>query len=288
MKSKGAGVSSTLILVLCVASFCIGMLFTNRMWTTPELKEPLAPLKTKGEHSEEDKQLQLTIKDCENLKLADGDGDSKDVLGEISKTHESIQALDRTISGIESELAMVRSNNINAMPVIESSHGDMMEPRQKAFAVIGINTAFSSRKRRDSIRQTWMPQGERRKQLEQEKGIIVRFVIGHSTTAGGILDHAIETEDAQHADFLKLDHIEGYHALSAKTKIYFATALAKWDADFFVKVDDDVHLNLGNFYFTSSQDVPSVFIRKIECVYSCMWVCVCDKDRDCGYVCVIT
>lgn len=33
------------------------------------------------------------------------------------------------------------------------------QPRKKAFVVIGINTAFSSRKRRDSVRQTWMPQG---------------------------------------------------------------------------------------------------------------------------------
>jgi hypothetical protein len=32
-------------------------------------------------------------------------------------------------------------------------------PRQKVFMVIGINTAFSSRKRRDSVRETWMPQG---------------------------------------------------------------------------------------------------------------------------------
>ena len=31
--------------------------------------------------------------------------------------------------------------------------------KKKAFIVIGINTAFSSRKRRDSVRQTWMPQG---------------------------------------------------------------------------------------------------------------------------------
>ncbi|KAI7991494.1 FHA domain-containing protein DDL [Camellia lanceoleosa] len=52
-------------------------------------------------------------------------------------------------------------------------------PRKKAFIVIGINTAFSSRKRRDSVRQTWMPQGERLLQSEQEKGINVRFVIGH-------------------------------------------------------------------------------------------------------------
>ncbi|KAK5839279.1 hypothetical protein PVK06_008055 [Gossypium arboreum] len=38
----------------------------------------------------------------------------------------------------------------------------------------------------------------------------------------------------------RLDHVEGYLELSAKPKIYFATALALWDADFYVKVDDDV------------------------------------------------
>lgn len=42
------------------------------------------------------------------------------------------------------------------------------------------------------------------------------------------------------------DHVEGYLELSAKTKIYFATAAALWDADFYVKVDDDVHVNIGN------------------------------------------
>lgn len=41
------------------------------------------------------------------------------------------------------------------------------------------------------------------------------------------------------------DHVEGYLELSAKTKTYFATAVATWDADFYVKVDDDVHVNIG-------------------------------------------
>ena len=42
------------------------------------------------------------------------------------------------------------------------------------------------------------------------------------------------------------DHVEGYLALSGKTKTYFATAVSLWDADFYVKVDDDVHVNIGN------------------------------------------
>ena len=41
------------------------------------------------------------------------------------------------------------------------------------------------------------------------------------------------------------NHVEGYHELSSKTQIYFSTAVSKWDADFYIKVDDDVHINLG-------------------------------------------
>lgn len=42
------------------------------------------------------------------------------------------------------------------------------------------------------------------------------------------------------------DHVEGYLELSAKTKKYFATAVSLWDAEFYIKVDDDVHVNIGN------------------------------------------
>lgn len=41
------------------------------------------------------------------------------------------------------------------------------------------------------------------------------------------------------------DHVEGYHELSAKTKAFFSTVVLEWDADFYMKVDDDVHVNLG-------------------------------------------
>ncbi|CAL5442419.1 unnamed protein product [Camellia sinensis] len=44
---------------------------------------------------------------------------------------------------------------------------------------------------------------------------------------------------------LQWEHVEGYHELSAKTKIFLSTAVAKWDADFYVKVDDDVDVDLG-------------------------------------------
>ncbi|MBA0843418.1 hypothetical protein Goarm_000610, partial [Gossypium armourianum] len=211
----------------------------------------------------EAEKLKLISEGC-NLKAKGEKHVSKDIIGEVFKTHHAIQTLDKTISNLEMELAAARAAQESlhgGSPLSEDVSRVGSSRKRKYLMVIGINTAFSSRKRRDSVRATWMPQdsnvnsgaesnlfwkiGEKRKKLEDEKGIIVRFVIGHSATSGGILDRAIEAEDKKHGDFLRLDHVEGYLELSAKTKIYFATAVALWDADFYVKVDDDVHVNIA-------------------------------------------
>ncbi|KNA05192.1 hypothetical protein SOVF_192660 [Spinacia oleracea] len=140
------------------------------------------------------------------------------------------------------ELAVARTSQTD--PQISGEMGTN-HSLQKAFIVIGINTAFSSKRRRESVRETWMPQGEKLKKLEEEKGIVIRFVIGHSATPGGVLDKAIDAEEAEYNDFLRLNHVEGYHELSTKTRMYFSTAVALWNAEFYMKIDDDVHLNLG-------------------------------------------
>lgn len=232
-KLGATGITWRGVLVLCVASFCVGLLFTNRMWSGPEFAEDV--------RAECDPQPRSS-------------NGKSEIAEEVSRTHHVIQTLDKTIASLEAELAAARAQKAtgggNSLPVVVRESVSAEGPaeaggRKKAFVVIGINTAFSSRKRRDSVRETWMPQGEKLRKLEEEKGIVMRFVIGHSATPGGILDRAIEAEDAQHKDFLRLDHVEGYHELSMKTKIYFATAVKKWDADFYVKVDDDVHVNVA-------------------------------------------
>uniref|UniRef100_A0A1D1YT59 Hexosyltransferase n=1 Tax=Anthurium amnicola TaxID=1678845 RepID=A0A1D1YT59_9ARAE len=229
-------VSGPWILVLCASCFLVGMLFTGRFWGGgPELSRQIISQRR------QEQELRVVSEDCVTKKKH---GQEKDVMGEVTKTHEAIQSLDKAISTLQMELAATRSSQdmkLDRFPGITGS-GQL---RKKAFVVIGINTAFSSRKRRDSVRKTWMPQGEKLKQLESEKGIVIRFMIGHSATLNSILDQAIDSEEAQHNDFLRLDHVEGYHELSAKTKIFFSTAVAQWDAEFFVKVDDDVHVNLG-------------------------------------------
>ncbi|GAA0140152.1 glycosyltransferase [Lithospermum erythrorhizon] len=246
-------VSRKLAIILCVGFFCAGMLFTDRMWSVPEA----------GSMAEDEK-VQSVSSSC-NPKTNHTTSEFKDILGEVSKTHNSLQTLDKTISNLEMELAAARSlqdSIISGSPISEDLKIPALTKRRKYIMVIGINTAFSSRKRRDSVRATWMPQGEKRKKLEEEKGIIMRFVIGHSFTTGGILDRAIEAEDRKHGDFLRLEHVEGYLELSAKTKTYFTTALALWDADFYVKVDDDVHVNIGTLATTLSRhrEKPRVYI----------------------------
>lgn len=74
------------------------------------------------------------------------------------------------------------------------------------------------------------------------------------------------------------DHVEGYLELSAKTKIYFATAVAMWDAEFYIKVDDDVHVNIGTFVYIS---IISVFCSydnislRCLCISAYMYICLC-------------
>lgn len=126
--------------------------------------------------------------------------------------YNTCRALDKTISNLEMQLAAARAAQAGTNYGPTSTElGAKQTVRQKVFLVMGIITAFSSRKRRDSIRATWMPQGLQRfmssimlhapnkickpcvsdpwsyfsllgenlRKLEKEKGIIMRFVIGH-------------------------------------------------------------------------------------------------------------
>ncbi|KAF3789207.1 Beta-1-3-galactosyltransferase [Nymphaea thermarum] len=190
--------------------------------------------------------------DCENKNFSslqkDASNRAGDILSQVSNTHDIIMTLERTISTLEMQLASSRASQastLNGSHAVRDLGDETSKEHPNIFFVMGIMTTFSGRKRRDSIRHTWMPQGVKLKQLEKEKGIVIRFVIGRSATPWGVLDLAIDAEDEQHHDFLRLNHVEGYRKSSSKTLAYFSTVVAKWDADFFIKVDDDVHVNPG-------------------------------------------
>ena len=72
------------------------------------------------------------------------------------------RTLEKTISTLEMQLAAARAaqaSNQHGSPMVTKPGTEQIKERKKVFFVVGIMTAFSSRKRRDSIRETWMPQG---------------------------------------------------------------------------------------------------------------------------------
>ncbi|CAH9075959.1 unnamed protein product [Cuscuta europaea] len=258
--SQKGVVSRKFTILLCFGCFCVGMLFNDRMWAVPEAKG------ISRNSQLVDEKIKLISDGCDHGIKKGGQSESSNILAEVSKTQSAIQNLDKTISNLEMEIAAARALQDSILTGSPMSEDLKISPnlknKRKYLMVVGINTAFSSRKRRDSIRATWMPKGDIRKKLEEEKGIIMRFVIGHSATSGGILDRAIEAEDKKNGDFLRLEHVEGYLELSAKTRTYFTTAVALWDADFYVKVDDDIHVNIGTLGATLARhrSKPRVYI----------------------------
>lgn len=232
---------------ICISFFVLGAIFTSRSWEEPSSDSGSQLISQRHR----DHELQIVSDDCDLKKKAATQ--EKDVIDQVLKTHQSIDSLDESVSTLQME---------SSSSTRTSQDSKVDGPKKKVFMVMGINTAFSSRRRRDSLRGTWMPQGEKLKKLEKEKGIVIKFMIGHSATSNSILDRAIDSEDAQHKDFLRLEHVEGYHELSAKTKIFFSTAVARWDAEFYIKVDDDVHVNLGMLASTLARhrSKPRVYI----------------------------
>ncbi|XP_059667173.1 hydroxyproline O-galactosyltransferase HPGT1-like [Cornus florida] len=135
--------------------------------------------------------------------------------------------------------------------------------KKRPLVVIGILTRFGRRKNRDAIRKAWMGTGAVLKKVEDQKGVIARFVVGRSPSRGDSLDMGIDSENRQTKDFIILEsHVEGPEELSKKTMLFFAHAADNWDAEYYAKVNDNVYVNidtLGNA-LAAHVDKPRVYI----------------------------
>ncbi|GMH10846.1 hypothetical protein Nepgr_012687 [Nepenthes gracilis] len=148
--------------------------------------------------------------------------------------------LERRIVEAEMDLTLAKSQGYLQSQFKHSSSSS----GQKLLAVIGVYTGFGSRLRRNVFRGSWMPRGDKLTKLE-EKGVVIRFVIGRSPNRGDSLDRGIDEENRHTKDFLILEgHEEAEEELSKKAKFFFSTAVQSWDADFYVKVDDNIDLDL--------------------------------------------
>lgn len=157
------------------------------------------------------------------------------------------------------ELAAARSQGFTRK--LPTSGNSTMTGR-RLLAVIGINTEFGNRLRRDAVRKKWMPTGEALKKLEKEKGIVIRFVVGRSANKGDSSDRRIDSENKETNDFFILDkHVEVSEEFAKKAKAFFSSAVETWDADFYVKADDDVFVNVDELgkVLSGYWDKPRVY-----------------------------
>ncbi|KAK6162085.1 hypothetical protein DH2020_001926 [Rehmannia glutinosa] len=181
--------------------------------------------------------------------------------------------LERRIVEAEMELTLAKSQGYlkNQLQKSGSSSG------KRILAVIGVYTGFGGRLR-NIIRGLGCQKSVSLKLVTQmnliviaadvlskleERGIVVRFVIGRSANRGDSLDRNIDEENRAKNDFLILDHHEeAQEELPNKAKFFFSKAVQMWDADFYIKVDDNVDLNFDGLIelLQSRHDKDSAYI----------------------------
>ncbi|XVE64799.1 hypothetical protein DITRI_Ditri07aG0130900 [Diplodiscus trichospermus] len=165
----------------------------------------------------------------------------------------------KKLAALEMDLVAARQEGFVSKDHLEN---DGTRPKKRLLAVLGIITTFGRKKNRDAIRKAWMQSGAALKKLEEEKGIVVRFVIGRSANRGDSLDREIDNEQSQTNDFIVLNHVEAPEERSKKIKFFFVRAVESWDAEFYVKVNDDVYVNIDALGATLSShlDKPHVYM----------------------------
>ncbi|XP_031379601.1 hydroxyproline O-galactosyltransferase HPGT1-like [Punica granatum] len=166
----------------------------------------------------------------------------------------------KKLSALETELAAARQEGFVSKHSADTSGN---QSKKKPLLVIGVFTAFGRKNNRDAIRKAWMGNGESLKKMENDKGVIARFVIGKSSNQGDSLERGIEAENRQSNDFIILDDlVEAPEETSKKAKLFFAYAAEKWDAEFYAKVKDDIYVYIDPLAasLAAHLDKPRVYI----------------------------
>ncbi|CAM8973014.1 unnamed protein product [Rhodiola kirilowii] len=212
-----ANQSSTSSIFLSLFS-CVAWLYVaGRLWQDAENRTVLAGLLKK--HSEQLPKV-LTVEE----KLA--------MLG--------CNDLERRIVEAEMDLTIAKSQGFLKVHLQQSGSAST----KKFLAVIGVYTGFGSHLKRNMFRGSWMPKGDALKKLE-DRGIVIRFVIGRSPNRGDSLDRRIDEESSLTKDILILEgHEEAQEELPKIGKFFFGTAVQNWDAEFYIKVDDNINLDI--------------------------------------------
>ncbi|KAG5229641.1 beta-1,3-galactosyltransferase [Salix suchowensis] len=148
----------------------------------------------------------------------------------------------KKLSALETELAAAKQEGFTSKVLTEN---DGAHAKKRQLVVIGIMTRFGNKNNRDAVRKAWMGTGAILKKMENEKGIVARFVIGKSANPGDNMDRGIDIENRQSNDFIILDDlVEGTEDLPKKARLFFTYAAERWDAEFYAKVNDNIYVTI--------------------------------------------
>ncbi|KAL9227246.1 hypothetical protein vseg_002962 [Gypsophila vaccaria] len=126
-------------------------------------------------------------------------------------------------------------------PPLRSRSGGDNFTRPKFLGFLGIQTSFDDFDRRAALRSTWFASSpESLLRLEQATGLAFRFVIGRSKDAKKMANLSREVD--QYKDFMLIDIEEENARPAYKTLAFFKAAFELFDADYYVKADDDIYL----------------------------------------------
>ncbi|XP_077211791.1 putative beta-1,3-galactosyltransferase 12 isoform X2 [Tasmannia lanceolata] len=165
-------------------------------------------------------------------------------------------------------LPVFRCSRSRALDTLRSFHSlsnprktrgnDGILDRPKLLGFVGIQTGFSSSGRRASLRKTWFPSDpDSLLRLEQATGLAFRFVIGRAKDAKKMAD--LEKEVEKYNDFVLIDIEEDYLKLPYKTLAFFKAAFDLFEADFYVKADDDIYLRPDRLATLLAKERPHPF-----------------------------
>ncbi|KAL6208018.1 hypothetical protein ACLB2K_018970 [Fragaria x ananassa] len=120
-------------------------------------------------------------------------------------------------------------------------HNAGLIERPKLLGFVGILTGFGGADRRAAMRSTWFPSDpDGLLRLEQATGLAFRFVLGRSKDSKKMAE--LQKEIDQYRDFLVIDIKDEYVSHPWKTLEFFKGAFQQFEADYYVKADDDIYL----------------------------------------------
>ncbi|XP_062230986.1 probable beta-1,3-galactosyltransferase 12 [Phragmites australis] len=126
--------------------------------------------------------------------------------------------------------------------------------REKVLAVVGVHTEVGSAARRAALRATWFPPNpEGIVSLEHGTGLSFRFVIGQPKDKEKMEDLRKEAE--LYHDFLFIDAEEDTKP-PQRMLAFFKAAYHMFDAEFYVKADDDIYLRPDRLAALLAKDRP--------------------------------